>query len=296
MEFYLTNDVREVRDGVDLGWCPVECSIDGQSIVDDLIMDHHGELSGLESVAIRAYRDHHGARVDDPRFVGVGVADADMTFAIASLAGIIPANDPEIMKLAQLIAKLDTDPIGVDITQQGEAGEILLVWRALFGGARDSDAGMAAITAWTVLVKPSPFSDPLFKGAADSEARRREYAALDMRRGEKFGAVLALSNTQVWGFDIWYGRDAARDQNDPEAWGSPVVMALAERHGSITIGCPNATVAEKLLGPGGLKNVFAHPAFEGWGGREAIGGSPRGERMNEAALYRAAEIVASLIK
>ena len=45
------------------------------------------------------------------------------------------------------------------------------------------------------------------------------------------------------------------------------------------LSCPNKEVAERAFGSGGLKNVFPRlPEIEGkeWGGREAVGGSPRG--------------------
>ncbi len=35
---------EQIKEKVIQGYCPVECSIDGESIVDDLKMDHHGEL------------------------------------------------------------------------------------------------------------------------------------------------------------------------------------------------------------------------------------------------------------
>jgi len=72
------------------GFEPVECSFADQSVVGPLEMDHHGHLSHLEGVATRAYRDHFGARREDPRFVVTGTADADATFAIAALAGLLP--------------------------------------------------------------------------------------------------------------------------------------------------------------------------------------------------------------
>ena len=96
LEIAFAKTAAEAIKFVELGFCPVECSYGGVSVVDDLNMDHHGvtvdgrDLSELESVAIRAYRDCYGKRFNDPRFV-ISHIDADCTFAIASLAGYVPS-------------------------------------------------------------------------------------------------------------------------------------------------------------------------------------------------------------
>ena len=52
---------------------------------------------------MRGYRDHQGARVEDPRFVVTGRADADATFAIAALAGLLPSKaEIDLGELADL--------------------------------------------------------------------------------------------------------------------------------------------------------------------------------------------------
>ena len=96
LEIAFAKTAAEAEKFMCQGYCPVECSYGGVSIVDNLDMDHHGvtadgrDLSKLESVAIRAYRDCYGKRYQDPRFV-ISHIDADCTFAIASLAGYIPS-------------------------------------------------------------------------------------------------------------------------------------------------------------------------------------------------------------
>jgi len=49
MEIILSNDINEIRQLISQGFCPVECSIGGESIVDALEMDHHGEMSYQEN-------------------------------------------------------------------------------------------------------------------------------------------------------------------------------------------------------------------------------------------------------
>jgi len=72
------------------------------------------------------------------------------------------------------------------------------------------------------------------------------------------------------------------------------VMRWDGGDGAVTLGCPNKAVAEAIFGAGGLLTVF--PALEpnGWGGREAVGGSPRGLQMTEAMVMAAARRVAEL--
>lgn len=316
MDIIITNDKNQVLTLVDNGYVPVECSIGGESIVDDLKMDHHGDLSALESVAVRAYRDHYGACEDNPKFVGVGVADADMTFAAAALAGILP--HPECKKastlaphlaapwkkdlsgLAKTIGTLDTDPIGRNPFEM-PGGDILKLWQSIAFGARDSAAAVHAVLSWAVLTTtPERVIRPLINGVRESEDSRKAIAREDMKgaldefKGEK---VMALPGTRVYGFDVWYSRlDVDGDPGDPKSWDHPVVLALADGTDNITVGCPNRAVSEALFGEGGLKNVFPKLEPDGWGGREAIGGSPRGQRMTEDDLREAANAVKDAIK
>ena len=70
LDLQFTNDIKEAQRFCDLGYEPIECAF-GQygSVMGPLNMDHHGTESHREGVAIRACRDHYGARMSDPRFV-----------------------------------------------------------------------------------------------------------------------------------------------------------------------------------------------------------------------------------
>ena len=299
----MSNNASEIDNLINQGFCPVECSVGGNSYVDELQMDHHGTLSGLESVAIRAYRDHFGARRDDPRFVVAGVMDADAAFCIASLAGRLPHPDADVAglpphlhagaqkdlsSLAELVALIDTDPIGRDIAAQ-EGGDVLLAWNALtLGSGRDDATALMAVVLWGQLVSGHPARKPLLVAALQTEADRREAAAAVPVSGvgDWVGIVV---DSPVFGFDVWYGRDTAFPADALDGWDFPVVLALAR--GAVTIGCPNKEVSEDIFGEGGLKNVFAllgAATSAGWGGRESIGGSPRGLPMTENDLRAAA--------
>lgn len=309
MELIISNSADEIRRLVAEGFCPVECSIGGESIVDELMMDHHGKLAHLESVAVRAYRDRFGARAKDPRFIGTGVADADMTFAVAALAGIIPHPDRQVAEtlpppvkaaltrdlsaLAETIARVDTSPIGLDIPSM-EGGEILLTWNAMTGNSRDSLGFQSGVGLWRSLLEGNPVQlGQFFSAAREAEENRRRASLADLEeRGVVIDGVLVIKESCTFGFPEWYGRQEEAPTNSVEGWRHPVVLAWLERGHNVTIGCPNNEVAEAIFGSGGLaENILPHLQPEGWGGRESIGGSPRGQELTWEQVEQAAREV-----
>lgn len=313
MELIISNDINKIRNLVAQGFCPVECSIGGESIMDELEMDHHGDESHRESVAVRAYRDHYGARAKDPRFVGTGVADADMTFAVASLAGLLPHPNREVpahlpppvkksltrdlSDLAQTVARVDVSPIGLDIPSLPD-GALLLTWNAMTANAR-TDLGFAAgVQLWANLTEGNPAQlNPFFGAAKQAEENRRQASLTDLEeRGIVVDGVLVIKESRTFGFPEWYGRNEEVAFDSVEGWKNPVVLAWLERGANVTIGCPNDSVATAIFGEGGLKNVFSKLDPEGWGGRESVGGSPRGVELTWEQVEEAAKVVASLRK
>ena len=97
---------------------------------------------------------------------------------------------------------------------------------------------------------------------------------------------------------FWYGRRDGLPAGSPDGWEAPVLVTRNARSGAITAGCASPAVAEALLGPGGLMAVFPllpRRADAGWGGREAIGGSPRGAIMTEDDAREAAALIVAAI-
>ena len=312
-----SKNIETVKSFVEQGYCPVECSFGGVSVVDSLELDHHGSKSHLESVAIRAYRDFFGKRAEDPRFV-INHIDADSVFAVAALAGLLPHPElaktmpvflqktwgQDLMPLAETIAIMDTDPIGRDIIAM-PMGSILAAWNSLFGAnANDELAAYCAVEGFRrLLTQPSA---KVFVAAAETaENERREAALKDLReRGHKNGAVMTIKQSRVFGFAEWYGRNVeAGAPTEAAGWDNPIVVSLVEATNALTFGAPNKAVAEELLGVGGFMNVFKalNEAYgladgAGFGGREAIGGSPRGQKMTEEDLTKAVSIINQLMK
>lgn len=314
LDIVVSNSADEIGTLLAQGFCAVECSIGGSSIVDVLNMDHHGDLSHLEAVSMRSYRDHFGARRDDPRFVIAGQSDADAAFTVAGLAGLLPhpsrvdefASAPPPVKtsmtkdlstLAETVAIIDTDPIGRDLSSM-PSGDLLLAWNALSGTGRDSLSAIGGVALWMALTTGRADQlAPYLAAGVNSETTRRQAARADLdERGQTIAGVLVLRESQTWGFDVWYGRKTDASADSPEGWTHPVAVAwVADAH-NVTIGCPNTAVAEVLFGPGGLKTVFSYLEPQGWGGREAVGGSPRGEVLTWEQVEVAARTIASLIK
>jgi hypothetical protein len=281
----------------DAGYEPVECCFGSKSVLGPLYMDHHGPESGRAGVAIRAYRDHFGARCDDPRFCATGGADADMCFAIAALAGILPhpsrssefANASESVRalmtrdlnpFADLINLMDTAPIGVRLEEKPD-GNILLLWDQLASSAHDASAVHAGVDRWRRFFSDERPLTSLYAAAAEQEASR--VSAARLAKVETVSPTVALVVSAVRGFDVWYAEVA------------PVIVLL-KPEGVVSIGCPNKAVAEELFGVGGLMNVFPHLLPAGWGGRESIGGSPRGLTLSFDQALTAAQMVATFVK
>lgn len=265
-------------------------------MVGSLKMDHHGDNSHLEGVAVRAYRDHFGVRKDDPRFVVTGMADADATFAIAALCGLLPhpsrivelekapapvkaAGTRDLTNLAQLINQVDVAPIGVRLEEITD-GVLLLFWKQLASGIGDETAFYAGIDHWRLLLGRAPKA---LLEAAKTEESNRVTAARNAEIDQISDSV-AVVKSSVFGFDVWYAEAA------------PVIVAFVEATGAITIGCQDIETAENLFGPGGLKNVFVSLEPKGWGGRETIGGSPRGKKLTMEEAIEVAKKVASMVK
>ncbi len=312
LEVYVHNDRAAIQALVDQGFCPVECSIDGRSIVDGLEMDHHGELSHLEAVSVRAYRDHFGARAHDPRFVIAGSADADACFAVAALAGLLPHPSraealegrsealiarlsADLLELAQAIALIDTNPIGVDMTTL-PFGPMIMMWDVLVGSGRNPLSPYLGVGLWERLTCARPKTlGPYLNASLEVEASRREEALRDLEeRGIELEGVLVIRGSRVFGFEEWYARALEAGPYDASCgWLHPIVVSWQERHGSVTVGCPNTEVACQEFGPLGLKAVLPKLDPPGWGGREAVAGSPRGVRLTWEQVVEAVSVIAA---
>lgn len=292
MRIVLTNSLEVARQHLANGFCPVECSFGDESVVDEFRMDHHGPLAHLESVAIRACRDYRGARAADPRFVVSGKLDEDAAYCIAALAGALPEH-PETLPLAEAIAKTDVEPvIGVALLPRIPLGHKVAAWRAMGNLSWASDPeekAIRAVNAWSHIILCD--TDEARTGVDSALASLSE----NMRKAqecstERVDGVLVVIDAPsgLFGFPEWCGPIFA--SGSIASWRNPIVVALYRGTGSATVACPSKKLAEQIFGQGGLMRVF-QKLGPGWGGREAIGGSPRGAKLTIDEIRRAAEVI-----
>jgi hypothetical protein len=271
-----TNYIEEARRLTQEGFEPIECAFGEGSVLGPLAMDHHGPESWREGVALRACRDHYGARQDDPRFVVTGTADADATLAIIALSGLVPQNnlDPTFY---ELVNRRDLDPIHIDLLDEPK-GEELLAFQQTEKLRRDGPSFYRAIHSMQRLLLQG------LTPAQRDRIRRREERRITLAnqciQEQEHPSVLCVESN-VWGFDQWYRK-------------APIVVSYSRRHESITIGCKDIEQAQALFGKEGLLTVFRQLG-PGWGGRETVGGSPRDQRFTAEDAQHVARRLPSML-
>jgi hypothetical protein len=299
-----TNDFQEACDFRDAGYEPIECAF-GQfgSVMGEHNMDHHGLESHREGVAIRACRDLYGARKDDQRFVVTGTPDADAVLAIIALGGLAPEKEITA-SFYELVNAHDTDPIGIDL-MTSQDGVALAWFNQLPNMSQSEDGFHRAVAAMIRLLKGGvSLAETAAVQKSDLSRRKRATAGILARfdanggelptpdglierpvlRGQTAmleSARILVVNSTVWGFDVWYRA-------------APIVVSFSSRLQKVTVGCPDMDTAQALFGPDGLAVIWKAMG-RGWGGRETIGGSPRGVKQTLAdTMATAREIIKHL--
>ena len=307
-----TSNLQEAERLVKEGWEPVECSIDGQSVVSRLQMDHHGKLSHLEGVAIRAYRDHFGACANGKTqgFVVTGVADADACFAIAALAGMLPHPSkraelealPEkerppgwlidmlsvdLMALADIVNKIDTELVRYyEQMATTPEGHLLLLWNQMKSDVNDRSSFHAGVDRWRLIAGTRP--PKALIAAVGGEEDRKVRAALNPTRTyspSPSSLVTAVDSPEDC-FNAWYGRY------------TPCVVHL-KADGEIDIGVRDHETAMEMFGPRGLQGLFGTLdaiTGKGWGGHPWVCGGPRGVRRTWEEAIEIANVVSKAVQ
>jgi len=293
-------DARRLVRG---GSCALECSFGSESVVCPLELDHHGSRHELPGVAIRAYGELFGARRDRPWFVVTGAPDEDLTWALGSLAGLLPhpsrgaefASAPEPMRgiwtrdwtpLVELINRVDTDPAGVDLARSDE-GRMILLWRLRSSlPLRDVSAFHAGLDRWRALLVHATEEDL----ARAPWVLRRRLATIRGLPHESFGRV-TLIDSSIWGYSATYAREWHEIHRSPLLF---VFQPRSSGRGVVTVSAVDRAAAESLYGAGGLLNLLPRLAPRGWGGRPLIGGSARGRPITWDQARAAARLAARL--
>ena len=272
----VASSAEEATQALNEGFCPVECSFGEVSVVDELMLDHHGDLSHLPP-ACRQGEAAWGARRDDARFVVTGGADADAVMAIIMVAGLL---DPAtIQPLLSVIAQRDVSPHVDMVTACREDKQVTaLLWWLQQRWASWQAAVEGMVTAVTkVLDDENAFADVLA-----AEVARQEAARIVWQSGIQIGdvRVLDVPENVGFGFDVWYRYTS-------------FVVARFRKYGNITVGATDEASARRY-GDRGLLDLF-DDLPGAWGGRPTVGGSPRGQKMAWEDAIHAAQLLSTKV-
>jgi hypothetical protein len=271
-----------INEYMEQGFIPIELAAGGTSHVDFRCLDHHNEWSHLPSACVTALRYYGGAASSAGPFrFMVNHTDADCVLTGITLMGALPRNLLE--RLCPEVGALDTDPLGVDFSRLAYGSRILL-WKK----------GMTSVkqSAWSwfygAQLCVDLFDDYIYheyykESAAaleEAEQERKRTALEDYEKAQvsPSGKILLVAPSRAWGFDCQFRRQSGFPVHSRRGWRHWCIAAHLEKTGAVVLSCPNREVAEQVFGPGGLLNVYPRlPALGGksWGGREAVGGSPR---------------------
>jgi hypothetical protein len=291
-------DEADIDEYIKSGFIPIEMAAGGKSYVDHLVLDHHNEYSNLPSACVSAlkyYGEASGA--DRARFM-VNHVDADCVMTGITLMGLLPF---DVLKdLNAEVGTLDVDPLSADMAAL-KYGELIQCWKSGMRSSGNSAwAWLYGIVLFIDMVKnPSGYGE-LIERIRNEESARIARAAADYETAlvGKTGKVILIPASTAWGLDVQFGRIAGCDAGLPETWLHWCVITRTQKGGNVFVSCPNKKIAEMAFGPGGLKNIFsALPEINGkaWGGRESVGGSPRGEAVPDEMLGAILDLADSAI-
>ena len=282
---------EEAQALVKKGYTPVECSFGGnRSVVDGDCFDHHGKYSDLDGVAIRAYsREHFGSRRERPWFVSTGFPDEDATFAIASLAGIIPhpsladmySDAPKALRrmcrqdfseVGRLINMADINPDAAITLVDTYWGRLVMLWRQLaHPTCADLVAWYQGVGRWRSLL--TSVSDVLIEDVREvQQDEMDEVLTAPSHRTSKHVSVVDFSAL-------------GRNSRFYQAWldtGIDLLVAFigdGEGAGVCSFVGNGMKRVTALLGERGFIEWYPVLQPEGCGGREIIGGSSREQRV-----------------
>ena len=284
LKIRVAKDYEAALMWVEKGYVPVECSFGNKSVVDELILDHHGPYSSQAGVAVRAYRDLFGVKRNTPHFVVTGFPDEDATFAICSLAGILPHPSyadkfPDAPEETQILAQIDLSAVAllinaVDLNPNlalelldTYIGRLILAWRQQgHRNCRDQLAWYGAVDRWrTVLTSQNrEFID------AALESQVSDLSRVAAAPHSLVSPRVAVVDFSEFGPNSSYYRVWLRH--------FPVIVAYiggAAGYGTCSFAIRDIDTARTFFGPEGLMEIYGrlHPGR--CGGREILGGSSR---------------------
>ena len=286
----------EILDCISQGFVPIEMAEGEESFVDFRSLDHHNAYSRLPSACVTALK-YYGT-IGSPARLMVNHTDADCVLTGLTLMGLLPLNVLE--RLNAEVGILDTDPLGADYAKLTYGDEIR-VWKS--GMASVKQSGWSWLYGLQLFLDIFRNVDYYYEVKDKISVKEQERVRLALEDYEKAvrgssGRVLLVAPSRVNGFDVQFCRQPQFPADSLEGWRHWCIAAHVAEPGNVTLSCPNRSVAELAFGPGGLLNVYLKlPEIEGgkWGGRESVGGSPRGAAFPAELLPVVLETLENLL-
>ena len=272
-------EIEEIQQHIDDGFVPIEMAEGRHTFADAKCLDHHNEYSDMPSACMTALKYYGELAGMDPAKIMVNHTDSDSVMTGLTLLGLMPLNILE--ELNPEIGILDTEPLIADVENMKYFGLISL-WKLSMGSVKQSGwSWLYGLHMWLDLYFHKDRFERLRDELQKYESERREIALNEYNAAKisPSGRVVAIINSKVKGYDVQFMRQKEYPPLALEGWRHWCIVSYVEKSGVIMLSCPCCKVAELAFGPGGLKNILPLlPKIDGkeWGGRESVGGSPRG--------------------
>jgi len=289
----------EINDYISQGFVPIEMAEGDESFVDFRCLDHHNAYSCLPSACVTALKYYGTLGNPAPARLMVNHTDIDCVLAGVTLIGLLPLNILE--KLNVEVGALDTDPLNSDYSQFVYADAIRL-WRSGMMSAKQSGwSWLYGLQLYIDIFRNVDLYSEVKNKLSEKEKERIRLVLEDYENAMRgpSGRVLLIAPSRANGFDVQFCRQPEFPADSLEGWKHWCIAAHVAGPENVTVACPNRSVAELAFGPGGLFNVYSKlPELEGkkWGGRESIGGSPRGVVVTGDLLPGALRMMESLLR
>ena len=300
---YWNPDEPSIPSLIEQGVIPIEMAEGGVSYVDSRSIDHHNDLSHMPAACVTALK--YRGTINGPISIMVNHVDMDCVLAGALLMDAIPMLPGALSTFVYVAGLLDTDPMNPEVKKNEFAHYKLLVdtWKAAMQGKKDNGwswlYGLQALLdiiehreepAWRLKLKEIL--------TRENERIRQALTDYEDRIESKSTRVILIPESNVPGFDVQFHRLEDYNINSFDGWKHWCLLAYVAAGQNVTISCPNKEIAELAFGKGGLMNVFPKlPSINNktWGGRESVGGSPRGEVVPREMLKDILDIVESCL-
>lgn len=282
-------DPETAKKYVEQGYIPIEASYGSVSVVDDFKLDHHGkEFRDLPNPAKRAQKSELFGK--GKGYYVLSHVDLDAVLTIAGLEGI--KVDPDLIAIA---SKIDLEgPHSVDWTKSEFANFLEAFWSATgrlrFSNEQDVtdlvNKLLEIIKNAKKLKRSKKLKQKVAQWGKEIEKAKQEVVKVEkIKVGDEVVRVGLAKGSSLAGFEGFYKV-------------ADIVVSYHTELKKITVASSKPKFSA-LLGPDGL--LVLVPELDkrfgkGWGGRNDIIGSPRGQTMDDKVADEVFQILVSKLK